>query len=192
MNLPKKYVLTGGPCTGKTTLIKFLKTLGYQVVTEVAPIIMREERAKGKTIPWQDLVYFQNRVLDRQLHFESKLNLLPSAFVDRGALDSLAYFGLFKTTPSKDFIDKVLSNKYEGVFLLDFLPFYRTNVLRIESLNIAKEIHRLLKKTYLKYGYKVISVPALDVSKRANFVCNRIDGLERPKIFYSRIKSNQL
>ena len=105
MSLPQKYVLTGGPCTGKTSLLKFLAKLGFQTVCEAAPIIMREEREKGKQIPWKDLVYFQQRVLNKQLEFESKLDLLPVVFVDRGTLDGLAYFELFKTKPPKKLIN---------------------------------------------------------------------------------------
>ncbi|WP_279157967.1 AAA family ATPase, partial [Parabacteroides goldsteinii] len=37
------YVITGGPGTGKTSLIEELKIVGYQTVKEVARDIIKEQ-----------------------------------------------------------------------------------------------------------------------------------------------------
>ncbi len=174
MNLPQKYVLTGGPCTGKTSLLKHLAKIGYQTVCEVAPIIMKEEREKGNQIPWEDLIYFQTRVLNKQLEFESKLNPMPTTFVDRGTLDGLAYFKFFKTKPPLNLIQKAKNNRYAGVFLLDFLSFYNKTKIRTEPFRVAKKIHAFLKNTYQDAGYKIIEVPPLNLQARVNFICSKI------------------
>ena len=49
------YVITGGPGTGKTSLIEELKTVGYQTVKEVARDIIKEQQLQGgNALPWKD------------------------------------------------------------------------------------------------------------------------------------------
>ncbi|MBK9281414.1 MAG: AAA family ATPase [Candidatus Obscuribacter sp.] len=45
-----KFVITGGPSVGKTTIVKGLQNLGYRVVHEIATQLIRE----GKSLPWVD------------------------------------------------------------------------------------------------------------------------------------------
>lgn len=52
----KKYVITGGPGIGKTTVIELLASRGYVIVLEVARLITEEEKSKGSDIlPWLNL-----------------------------------------------------------------------------------------------------------------------------------------
>ena len=37
-----KYVIAGGPCTGKSTLIRLLKDQGYQTVPEAGRMLLKE------------------------------------------------------------------------------------------------------------------------------------------------------
>ena len=53
------YVLTGGPCSGKTTLIDELKQRGYSVFPEPARIVIASELAQGKTI--QDILAYYRK-----------------------------------------------------------------------------------------------------------------------------------
>jgi predicted ATPase len=175
MNIPCKYVLTGAPCTGKTTLLNFFASKGYQSVQEASTIIMKEEKEKGNPRPWDDLVYFQTRLLNKQLDLESKLDLLPCAFVDRGIVDGIAYCKLFKSSPPPILIEKIKQNRYAGIFLLDFLPFYAINSVRFESYKVARKIQMLLKEAYESAGYQVIDVPVFEIGIRAEFVLSKID-----------------
>lgn len=71
----EKYVLTGGPGTGKTTLLKELAKRGYQTVPEAARLVIQEEQRKeqGKgeqgILPWTDLYKFQKIFLLEFLPF---------------------------------------------------------------------------------------------------------------------------
>ena len=44
------YVITGAPSSGKTTIVKLLKSKGYIVLYEAARIYIDQELKKGKTI----------------------------------------------------------------------------------------------------------------------------------------------
>ena len=49
------YVLTGGPGTGKTSLINGLSEKGYCCIPEVArEIIKKQVNNRGSALPWAD------------------------------------------------------------------------------------------------------------------------------------------
>jgi len=77
---PKKIVLTGGPCCGKTTLIQELRKRGHRVLNEVA----REVLAEGKYGKNNNYHLLQESIFSRQIEKEAKLEGL--VFLDRGLL----------------------------------------------------------------------------------------------------------
>ncbi|OGD31925.1 hypothetical protein A3C91_00665 [Candidatus Azambacteria bacterium RIFCSPHIGHO2_02_FULL_52_12] len=63
----KKYVLTGGPGVGKSSVIETLAQKGYCVVSETARTPMEEEHVKKSDIlPSKNLQKFQEVVAKRQ------------------------------------------------------------------------------------------------------------------------------
>lgn len=88
----EKYILTGGPSTGKTTLLCELEKLGYAVVPESARSIIAEEINKPDGIlPWTDLHEFQKLVFARQLRRENEavISRYDKIFHDRSLVDGM-------------------------------------------------------------------------------------------------------
>lgn len=84
-----KIVLTGGPASGKTTIVNMLKKKGFYIVPEVATIIFEKIKSKWKVF---DREKFQDLVLKYQLIYESKIPKTEKvAILDRGTIDGLAY-----------------------------------------------------------------------------------------------------
>ena len=98
------YVITGGPGTGKTSLIEELKIVGYQTVKEVARDIIKEQQQQGgDALPWKDTVLYTSMMLERSVesylaHKENEGIL----FFDRGIPDTLAYARLIGLTDRKE------------------------------------------------------------------------------------------
>ena len=171
----KKFVLTGGPCTGKTTLLEELGKRGFQIVPEVPRLVMKEEQSKGGSIlPWIDLPGFEKIVFERQVEFESKLNDRPEAFLDRGIPDILSYHKVNSLAPPEELIRSAERNKYDGVFLLDKLPFFENDPERKEDPEMAEKIHQTIRETYGELGYDVIDVPPLSIEERAKFIIEKL------------------
>jgi predicted ATPase len=49
----KRFILTGTPGSGKTSVILALKKLGYVVIPESATDVIAESQAKGDMRPWE-------------------------------------------------------------------------------------------------------------------------------------------
>ncbi|EOW9393481.1 AAA family ATPase, partial [Vibrio cholerae] len=56
-----RVVFTGGPGSGKTSVIKFLEQLGYPSATEVGrKVIQIQTERDGVALPWKDKVAFRD------------------------------------------------------------------------------------------------------------------------------------
>lgn len=117
--MTKKYVLTGGPGIGKTTVLEELRQRGFYTIGESATFLIEGELLRGGDIvPWKNLYEFQKRVVENQNRWEREIPAERDvAFLDRGIHDGLAYvtMGNIATPPGLD----EASMRYDGVFILD-------------------------------------------------------------------------
>lgn len=166
-----KYVLTGGPCSGKTSLINCLRERGFNVLEEVAREVIEEMNGMDYDKS-QEQEIRQEMIFERQLEREAKLK--GDVFLDRGLLDNLAYSQhLIGYVPENTKID--FSNRYDKVFALDMLPFVDDG-LRIESGDEeAEKIHELIVNVYEKFDYNVVNVPVFGGQRLGERVGNRVD-----------------
>ena len=65
--MTKKYILTGGPGTGKSSLILALEQAGYATIREAAEDYIRFRQAMGQPEPWTE-EDFQALLRDLQPH----------------------------------------------------------------------------------------------------------------------------
>lgn len=171
--LPKKYVLTGGPGVGKSTLIELLKGKGHEVVPEAARMVIGEEQKKGSDmVPWDNLSKFQEAVAKRQLKNESAITS-GVAFLDRGIVDGYAYAKLGNIEAPREVIQNG-RNRYEKVFLLKKLPTYERDSARIEDKEMQESIHDMIERSYREFGYEIVHVPAVSPAERLEFILRSI------------------
>jgi predicted ATPase len=167
---PPWYVLTGGPCAGKTTTIDELARRGHPVLAEPARIIIDEKLAAGHTI--EEIVGDPDwlpSVVRRAYAQESAVSKDETFFFDRAAPDSLAYYELAKR-PVDEFFQHVMNEiRYRKVFLLDLVEF-KNDEGRPETPEQAMIIHGAIREAYLGQGYEIVEVPVLPVGERADFV----------------------
>ena len=167
----KKYVITGGPGVGKSTVIKLLSDKGYMTVSETArSVIERNLKRKSDILPWKDWLGFQKEVCAKQLSIEEKLPKNRIVFLDRGCLDSLAYVKLHGGKPSEELLNIRLD--YSKVFLLEPLGDFKTDNCRKEDKKTALRIHELIKEAYA--GYELVTIPAVSPEERVLMILNCI------------------
>ncbi len=168
------YVLTGGPCAGKTTLIGELEKRGYNVLPEAARIVIEELLATGRTLEdiRTDKSWFP-QIVERKWAMERAVPPEELFFFDRGVPDSIAYYKLFGT-PIDDFLaQRAKESKYRKVFLLDLIGF-EPDAVRAETPEQAAEVQALLEETYRNLGHEIVKVPVMPLSERADFIIERL------------------
>src|SRR5262249_20194310 len=94
----RRVVLTGGPGSGKTNLVKYLRTQGLVTVDEAAERVMNrhiEQLGDPQLFPkWrhENIARFQEEVFAEQLRLDrSLLDDCELAFFDRSGVDGIAY-----------------------------------------------------------------------------------------------------
>jgi predicted ATPase len=173
----KKYVLTGGPSVGKTTVIKILASKGFFVVPEQAIVVIKEERAKktkNSGYKFMNNFSFQERVAEKQLFEESKLSSKnKNVFLDRGLFDGLAYCNFHNIPIPKNILEN-RDKRYNKIFILEPTGIYKESKTLDNIEKSSKEIHELIREVYVELGYDLISVPLMSPVERAEFILKHI------------------
>lgn len=178
------WIITGGPSTGKSTLLSNLQQLGYKTVPEAARVAIDEGIERGQTVEEirADEFYFQSQVHFRKARLEHTLPEHQLIFWDRGLDGDTSVYAIKamlddKANPDPDEIygTEIISaptKLYKGVFLLDRLP-YQKDYARVEDEEEAAGIHNALDKAYRKFGYNPIRVPVLPIDERIEFILDQ-------------------
>ena len=161
-------VITGGPCSGKSTLVDLLRDEGFSVSDESARIIIQEQKFLPKPIlPNTDFYGFQDLIMQRQEPMEQKLP--RGSFLDRSLIDCLAYHVAFSHSPSDVLLEKVAhavsQGRYRRIFFLEKVP-YHTDGERFEDHKTAQRIHDAIKITYETFNIPIIGVPDFGCPKQ--------------------------
>ena len=174
MRFTNWYVITGAPCSGKTSVICELERKGYSVVHETARAFIDEELKKGHTIEQikSDELTFERHILYTKIKNEQSLCNKEVIFLDRAVPDSIAYFKSAKLNPNEP-ISKSGLVRYKKIFLFERLEFEKDRV-RSEDQAKAAELELLLENAYQSLGYHTIRVPAYSVQKRLDFILRHL------------------
>lgn len=168
-------VITGAPCSGKTTLIDLLIGLGYKTAYETAREYFEQEMAKGRSS--QEIrdcgAQTQFGIFDMQRELENDLPSEEVVFLDRGLPDSLTFHRLFNLNPD-ELLPGCRHHRYASVFVLDRLPFEREIQLGPEDEKSAQFIDEWLERDYAALGYDVVRVPVLPPQERLGFILERL------------------
>lgn len=169
----EKYIITGGPGVGKTTLLNELGKAGEITLSEVAREIIAEEQKKEKGIlPWTNLAEFQKLTAQRQVHKEKSVgNGYNRIFQDRSLVDSIAYAEEGRVAVPDGVYRLIEQANYTRIFYLEQLPFYAQDEERKEDVKLARKIHQKLYQVYDRLGFDIVTVPVCNsIEERVQFV----------------------
>lgn len=186
---PFFYVLSGGPCSGKSSLIAALSARGCPTVREASTDLIESPQrvsvpgsASGSVL-YRDLrrldpLSYQRAVFHLQLEREREmleaLGTSPAGpiFVDRGIGDHFGYLRLAGLAPFPELVaawPEALA-RYGAILFCELSPNYSAAEHRDEDLETAQRIDELLHCEYRARHPRVISIPWLPVPQRTDLV----------------------
>ncbi|SFU66185.1 Predicted ATPase [Pustulibacterium marinum] len=178
---PKKIVITGGPGSGKTSIIDELLKRKFHCLPEISREVILEARKKGieQLFLTHPLLFSEKLLQGRVEQYNQTLQLDETmVFLDRGIHDVLAYMDFIGDEYPESFVDSCKNHVYDTVFILPpWKDIYISDNERYENYDQALKIHENLKKTYESYGYELMEVPTGTVEERTDFIINVINYL---------------
>jgi predicted ATPase len=167
-------VITGAPCSGKTTVITELERRGYKVIHEVARDYIESELKKGKSLHLikSEELLFERHILNKKIEIEASLSKEDLMFFDRGIPDSIAYYkgaGLDIKEPVK----QSRRVRYKKVFLLERVAF-TDDPVRVENDEKAEKLQSLIIESYEMLGYETFYIPVSPATDRTELILSHL------------------
>ncbi len=173
----RKYVVTGGPGCGKTTVVEELKSMGCPIIPEVGRYLIESEiQSGGKCLPWVDREAFQNRILEIRLKIENTQEVDSNFIVlDRGIPDGIAYYIFDNLQPPKDLVVQSQHCEYRKVFWLAPLRSYKRDSIRKYSKQDVEMLGKILLEVYTEFGFDIVKLPLTSVTERVATILKYIE-----------------
>ena len=167
----KRYIVTGAPGTGKTSLVQLLAHLG-EVVGEPARELIAEHRAAtGEQSLDGSPELFVQRLIARSIEKFDGARADGVTIYDRGLPDCVAYANVFGVDPSAALA--AAEQRRYSVPVLVAAPWeeiYTMDELRQATFAQVTAFHDELIAVYRQLGYQLVELPKTSVAERVRVV----------------------
>jgi predicted ATPase len=172
------FVITGGPGSGKTTLIEALASQGLVRSIEAGRAIIKEQVAiGGDAVPWTDRGAFAELMFNREMRsYHWAREIKGPVIFDRGIPDVIGYLTLEKL-PVPGYMDNAARQfrYYGNVFIAPPWPeIFGQDTERKQTFEEARATYDVMVKTYAAYGYSLVPLPLGSVEERVRFVLDNL------------------
>jgi predicted ATPase len=189
VNTDRLFVITGGPGSGKSTLIDALAAHGICSMPEAGRAIIQDQVAiGGEALPWSDRLAFAELMLSWEMRsYRAAQKLTGPVIFDRGVPDVIGYLRV-SGIPVPPHVDRAarIFRYHHRVFIAPPWPeIFADDAERKQSFAEAKATYEAMVETYSGLGYGLIQLPLDSVEERVQFVLRAISyrhllGVKRP------------
>ncbi len=178
----RRYILTGTPGSGKTSILRILGADGYAIVDEAATDVIAAEQAGGVAEPWLD-PRFIDKIIDLQCARQQ--NHDPDdpriQVYDRSPVCTLAlarYLGYPISVALAGELNRITDQGIydRRVFFVRPLGFVEPTSARRISYQESLEFERLHEAEYTRIGFRLIDIPAASPQARAALIDAHLRG----------------
>lgn len=180
-------VLTGGGCSGKSTLANYFQAAGYNGIPEAAETYVEVGSSKGYDPEKLLRSGAREQVPKLDLEMESRRDPEEPLVLDRSLGDSLAFYDKFVGDPAEELVETA-SNRYDSVIVLDQLEGIdqaeerEQDKTRTNDQEFSREVHEHISDFYEEeLGYDIVEVEEINLEERARAVAEN-SLLEEPDL----------
>jgi predicted ATPase len=174
----QKIVITGGPGTGKSTVIEALENQ-FTCMPEISRSVTREAQNRGidQLFLNDPLVFSELLLKERIKQYEMAQKFANEiVFFDRGIPDVMGYLDFLGVDYPEQFRMESHHRRYDRILMMPpWKKIYQTDSERYESFDQALLIFEKLKTTYAELGYAYEIIPEATVDNRIEFILNAIE-----------------
>ncbi len=174
----KRYILTGAPGSGKTSLIRTLEMNGHIVVHEAATDRIEYDQGLGIKAPWTSPQFIDDIISLQKQRQQQTIGDIQ--FYDRSPFCTLALAQYLAFTPSPlllEEIDRIQNNKIyqKEVFFIENLGFITPTDARQITFEETLKFEKIHAQIYEKFGFTLVKVPAENLLDRINKILLKIN-----------------
>lgn len=172
----KRYILTGTPGSGKTSLLQALELTGSAVVSEAASDLIALRQKQGHLTPWKQAHFIDDIInLQRQRQIDNSKAQHKLQFYDRSPICTYALARYLKINPSDKLLKEIERiQKYliyeKSIFFIENLGFITNTAARQISFEDSLIFEQIHKEVYAQFGYHCIAIPAKSIEERLQII----------------------
>jgi predicted ATPase len=170
----RRYVITGGPGAGKSTLVAALATRGEQTFPEAGRAILRLHTAiDGPAHAARNPRDYAEAMLLWDMRSWAEAERLEGrAFFDRGVADTIGYLRLIgRPVPAHMQRAALAFRCADPVFVAPpWRDIYVTDADRRQHFDEAVMTHDTVRHVYAELGYRLVDLPLAPVEARVAFI----------------------
>jgi predicted ATPase len=171
------FIVTGGPGSGKSTLIDALERAGYVRSVEAGRAIIQAQVAiDGPSLPWRDPALFAELMLAWEMRsYRLAREQSVPAFFDRGVPDVVGYLRLMNLPVPAHMERAAATYRYHRrVFIAPPWPeIFAQDRERKQDFAEAVRTYDAMAATYGQLGYELVELPCISVEARVRFVLEK-------------------
>jgi predicted ATPase len=173
-NINRFIVISGGPGSGKTTLVEVLHQRGYARSIEAGRGIIQDQVAiGGPALPWKDPALFAELMLSWELRsYRLAENSTGIVFFDRGIPDVFGYLRLVGLSVPEHVHKALQTFQYHRrVFIAPpWQEIFEPDCERKQDFDEAVRTYQSMVAAYAEYGYELVEIPCVSVEERVRFI----------------------